>query len=114
MAGYDVANAPDNVFLAELENMQGDGTRLDLMFQEPEAATNQPKVVDHFHRQRSQQWRQLLRQGRLESLRQLQNHSAKLTTDTVLINYSLGRHKGCTAEELHTSEAMPRLRQDGS
>jgi hypothetical protein len=88
MAGYDVANAPDNVFLAELENMQGDGTRLDLMFQEPEAATNQPKVVDHFHRQRSQQWRQLLRQGRLESLRQLQNHSAKLTTDTVLINYT--------------------------
>jgi hypothetical protein len=31
------------------------------------------------------------------------DHSAKLTTDTALINYSLGRHEGCAAEELHTS-----------
>jgi hypothetical protein len=48
MAGYDVASAPDNVFLAELEDIQGGDSRVDLMFQEPEATTNQPKIVDHF------------------------------------------------------------------
>jgi hypothetical protein len=101
MAGYDVANAPDNVFLAELTDMNG--TRVDLMFKEPEAATNQPTMVDHFLAAVPTAAPTTSVSTGVTAPITTIPPTVYLTTGTVLINHSLGCHEGRTAEELHTS-----------
>jgi hypothetical protein len=62
------------------------------MFQEPEAATNQPKIVDHF--QTTVPTAAPTTSGPTGSHCADYNHSTKFTADTVLIIYRMGCHEG--------------------